>query len=525
MAVPAAQNVDYTDNQKLEMPCVLSRNLLAGKDFVFGRLDGTIVCGSITLAEDGKIGGYWHPNEASWRFSKGDLAFLDVNGNPTTVFDQLEVTDGAYILHGRFRGDPDQRWHILTEKRITPDRLNANIGQISDLIKFVRGQVNSKFVSVFLVHNISTWDALHGIYEEMSKSSDFLPIVITIPFNFGKGRFDGEDDTHIAFDEMNIPHIRFNFDDHREGLALLKALQPDIMFRQAPWDPDIPPAYSVKELSFTKLIYTDYGLGILKDRKGAITYDYDQELHQKAWMLLCANEDQKEIYQTHTHHQGKRAVVTGYPKFDQLMQRGREQSIWPIERSQRAFRLVWAPHHSVRPEWLGFGTFNLVYEEILQWAADNPDVEIVLKPHPMLFESRAHGMLSPAQIDEFIAAWEALPNTSLQTGGDYAPLLSASDAMLTDGVSFLAEYQLFGKPLIFLDSGQHVDFNLIGEYIMKGAYGVRTAGEAIDLIARLRSGTSDPLKPQRDETVRYLMPFPGASSEKTLAAIRERLPA
>jgi len=204
------------------------------------------------------------------------------------------------------------------------------------------------------------------------------------------------------------------------------------------------------------------------------------------------------------------------------MERGEQQS-WPLSADRGKFRLVWAPHHSVRPEWLGFGMFDRVYKEILQWASENPDIEIVLKPHPMLFESRAHGLLSPADITAFLEAWDALPNTAYQTGGDYAPLLGASDAMLTEGISFLAEYQLFGKPLIWLDSKQHVDFNSIGEEIMKGAYRVESAAETIELVAQLRHRKSDPLKSKRNDTVRYLMPFPGASAARTLAAIRDRL--
>jgi hypothetical protein len=150
-------------------------------------------------------------------------------------------------------------------------------------------------------------------------------------------------------------------------------------------------------------------------------------------------------------------------------------------------------------------------------------VEIVLKPHPMLFESRGQGAISKTDLDAFMNAWTALPNTSLQTGGDYGPLLSASDAMLTDGISLLAEYQLFNKPLIWVDSQQHVGFNNIGEQIIRGAYVAQSASEVVTLIDRLRKQGDDPLKQQRDETVRYLMPFLGASAENAVAAIRNGL--
>ncbi len=130
-------------------------------------------------------------------------------------------------------------------------------------------------------------------------------------------------------------------------------------------------------MEFTRLVYTDYGIGILQDNPGNIRIDYDQELHRRAWMLLCANEEQKRIYETRTEHKGLQAVVAGYPKFDKLVQRGRDQQFWPIKSAKRQFKLIWAPHHSVRPGHLGFGTFPHVYQDILRWVFRNPDVEVV----------------------------------------------------------------------------------------------------------------------------------------------------
>jgi hypothetical protein len=141
----------------------------------------------------------------------------------------------------------------------------------------------------------------------------------------------------------------------------------------------------------------------------------------------------------------------------------------------------------------------------------------------MLFESCAHRLISQTELDAFIRAWTSLDNTSLQIGGDYAQLFSASDGMLTDGISFLAEYQLFDKPLIWLDSGCNVGFNAIGERVLLGAYRVQHVRQAIDLIAELISLKTDPLRLLRREVVRYLMPFPGASCRNVLTVIRESL--
>jgi hypothetical protein len=383
-----------------------------------------------------------------------------------------------------------------------------------------------KIIAVFLVHHIAAWDAVSGIYEAMVDSADFLPIAITIPFNFNsrrQGIFDGEDDVHRGLEAMGVSHLRFNFQNHAEGLAILKSIKPDVLFRQSPWDPDIPAAYATNQLNFTRLVYTDYGIGLCEDSPGNIGLAYDQELHRRAWMLLCVCDEHKNIYQTRTTHKGVRAVVTGYPKFDKLVERGRDRQFWPIESDNRQFRLIWAPHHSVRAEHLGFGTFPFVYREILQWVTSHPDVDVVLKPHPMLFDSCAHGLMTKDAVDSFLAAWNALPNTAFVTGGDYGPLFAASDAMLTDGITFLAEYQLFPKPLIWLDSGRHLAFNTIGKKLLRGLHAATSASAALKLVDEVRKQPIDPLQDKRVEVMKTLMPYPGKSAQHVLGAIQKEL--
>ena len=235
----------------------MPRAFFLGREFHFSRADGSVVCDSLTLVDGGRIQGHRHPDEAAWEHTEKGIVFLDMQGKATTVFDRLEYQDSGWVLHGNYvKGQPGNYWHILTEKH--PRERHAALAEAADqLLRALRGAVASKIVSVFLVHNITTWDCLHGVYRCMSESEDFLPFVITIPLNFGKGMFHGEDQTHAALDELGIPHVRFNFSNHWDGLRIIKSLRPDILFRQSPWDVDIPSAYSVKQLSFTKLVYTD----------------------------------------------------------------------------------------------------------------------------------------------------------------------------------------------------------------------------------------------------------------------------
>jgi hypothetical protein len=482
----------------------------ANRTYSFGRINGSVISERLRLAENGTIAGHSHPNESAWRVNDGNLEFLNDSGAPTTIFDIVEPRQDGNVLIGRFQG---VYLHTLTQDvAVHPD---LRFRRAQEIIGSIAGARDGKYLAVFLVHHAAAWDSVSGVYEAMTTSRDFLPLAVSIPHRFGKIEYDGEDEVSRTLSKLGVPHVRFDFADHRDGLALLKSLAPDILFRQAPWDVDIPEDYSLANLSFTRLVYTDYGLGIC-DGWG----DYDTPFHNKAWLLTCANDDHRRQYAEHTHHNGLRAFVTGFPKFDKLLERGRAMSVWPLGGERRRYRIIWAPHHSVGPIGLAFGTFPWVCADILAWAARDEKIEVVFKPHPMLIET--NGGVGKELFDAFMASWNALGNTSVQTGGDYAPLMSASDAMLTDGVSFLAEYPLFDKPLVWLDSGRHAKLNPMGERAVEANYKVQTVAQAIAIFQRLRDRGDDPMKQRREAVRQYLMPFPGEAAKRVLQCVRER---
>ena len=77
------------------------------------------------------------------------------------------------------------------------------------------------------------------------------------------------------------------------------------------------------------------------------------------------------------------------------------------------------------------------------------------------------------EYDKWLEEFSNMGNVEIYTGGDYFSIFSESDAMLTDGLSFLVEYPVAtGKPLIFFDSKTHQSLNQIGELALEYAYKV-----------------------------------------------------
>lgn len=399
------------------------------------------------------------------------------------------------------------------------------MGGLSDMSPRRHG--TSRLRCVVLVHHAEAMDTLADLCLAMQDDPDFEPIVLSLPRHLpSQGRFGGEAAIHEELSRLGIPHHRFHLADDHAGAGVVRALAPDFVFRQTPWDNDIQPAFSTERLGFTRVCYAPYALPLIERymvdaaREKAVLQSNSAFL-QSCFRVYCETPDSRAQFVAAGAHPAA-AVVLGSPKFDRLSRACRSRPAWPIapRPGSRPTRILWAPHHSIGPDWLGFGVFVGIVGEMTAWAASDPGVEIALKPHPALFDQmRQFGVGEIA--DKFLEVWNALPNTAIVEGGDYGPLFAGSDMMVTDGLSFLFEYLFADKPLIFVDSGRHVPFNATGRRAVEGAYPVTTFASLRDTVDRLRSGTADHLGPARREIVDSYFRADGRSVARILDDLRQ----
>lgn len=423
----------------------------------------------------------------------------------------------------------------MEQRLAAVENLSRDLQQTVNMI--ARGPVGRKrpVRCVFLVHNVEAWDAFAEIYAAMEAADDFEPVVATV-HRWLAGPPDLYKDEHINHEELQrlrVPHIRLNMANSYEGLDILKAMKPDLLFRQAPWEVTLPPAFAAPELTFARLCYVPYAFMMIRRYKTTeaataecSSLQTDQILHRLSWRIFCETEMHKNMFR-HTAVRGDQNVVcTGYPKFDRLVRAKEREPFWPIPApdGRRRFRLIWAPHHSVKAAWLNFATFPEIHRDMLTWARTSSDIDFVMKPHPSLFEKLTDtGTMTSQALADYLRDWKELPNATIVEGADYGPLFHGSDAMLTDGVSFLSEYQLFEKPLVFLDSGCHVGFNEAGLVAIEAANIVKSFTEARTLLEKFCGGQPDPKASIRPSVVARLRPYPGQGAAKILEAIRDGL--
>ena len=85
--------------------------------WVFSHVDGEIVSERLTLGDDGRIEGYSHFNETSWRVEDGVLVFVALDGRVSTRFDRSSRQGETVVLEGDFLRDPSLGIRLRLEQR------------------------------------------------------------------------------------------------------------------------------------------------------------------------------------------------------------------------------------------------------------------------------------------------------------------------------------------------------------------------------------------------------------------------
>lgn len=378
---------------------------------------------------------------------------------------------------------------------------------------------------LFLVHMLGTWSSYHDLVEAMVRSDDFVPVVVSTARRFrGSNGLYGEEEVHRGLTARGVAHLRLAPDDLDDALSLIKAIDPDLIFRQSQWDDDVPDELATSRLGFARTCLIPYEtMNIVVNVEGERTPNtaVDSDYHRAAWLVFCTNELMLDAAVRDGAREGSQFRVVGHPKADRLR---RATPSWPVDGPAPGGRVVWSAHHTIGQGWTDFGAFHVMRDEMLAWARRRADVHFVFMPHPALlpFPDSDDSPISRAEFDGWTAAWSALPNTAVVSETEYGPTLAASDVMVTDGLSMLVEYQLFTKPVIFFDRDGHRPFNAIGERVALGVHPVRTVPDARRLAEEFLDGQPDPLRDRQQENARELFGV-GESVARILAVLRREI--
>ena len=135
---------------------------------------------------------------------------------------------------------------------------------------------------------------------------------------------------------------------------------------------------------------------------------------------------------------------TGYPHLDPLFRRGPAPSL-PLDGSRST--LLYAPTWN-----LGLTSATMLGDRLIQLVrARAPDINVVIKPHPVIGDWRP----------KWMARWRRMAAEHRgvllveDTHADIVPYLLASDVLLSDASSVIFEFLALDRPIILLTNPRH----------------------------------------------------------------------
>lgn len=273
----------------------------------------------------------------------------------------------------------------------------------------------------------------------------------------------------------------------------------DVIFFLRPYFNYYPDAFQMHKLTAnTLIIHIPYGLKVSQTNRGSLT---DYPIFRIIWKGFFENSQVIKTLDGYCKLGMPRGLYSGLPKLDAFFADIKKIKFdWKMTQ-RNAKKIIWAPHWSINGG-AKYATFQWNWRFMYEFAKAHPETSWVVKPHPHLLHSAVESGVfsSTAAFEEYLKAWNDLPNAQVYTGAYYHAIFTTSDGMILDSGSFIGEYQYVHKPMIFL-TRESEQFNEIGREILNVSYLVdgRDLNGIAKLMQKIFIEGGDPKRSVREE--------------------------
>ena len=356
-----------------------------------------------------------------------------------------------------------------------------------------------KIKVVFFPINIGMWKNDY-LFDLMLKHPRFDPCVVSffVPTDSWDYQLRNQHEMQLFFESKGYPYYNM-YDPATRKWFDIENFQPDLIFYAQGAGVGID-RYNIKALWHRCIFYyIPYCFQLENQTQG-----YNTLLDNICEAFFVPAEFYKRYYSSFFWNKAKNVVVTGYPLFDYL--RSSEKiisSMWKCGDGRK--RIIWAPHHSISDnDILNCSNFLDIADDMVKLAQHYKDrIEFVFKPHPRLRpkleEIPEWGAERTAQ---YYNLWKSMENTNY-IDGEYYDLFRSSDAMIHDSSSFIVEYLVTEKPVMFvLKPGGGPNLNEYAQSFFNHHYIGSTIDEIKSFINQVVLDGNDVRKEERQRFVR-----------------------
>lgn len=375
-----------------------------------------------------------------------------------------------------------------------------------------------KIKVAFIVGEPQKWNC-QLLYNLLQQHPNFSPFVILSPVtqitNNSLSFLATLNDLETFFNDLNISYYK-GYDEKNSRYIPINSFNADIVFFPQPWGL-YKEAQGVLHISKQALTcYLPYCFHMFNSKT-----NYTPIFHALLWRYFIECNDYFDTYKKKFSAQN--CITVGNIKLDNYLSVDCDINKSKSDK-HRPFHIIYAPHHSFSGQYK-MATFSENGRLILQLAKTYPNLKWTFKPHPRLKDELIiNKIMSLDEVNSYYEEWDRVG--SIHNSGNYYNLFSESDLMITDCISFLAEYLPSKKPLIYLDSNKHkeVDFSDLGKQITKHYYKVNNNADLLQVFELLAIEKKDPLKNSRISNISCLnIDYTISTSEKVLKHLEQEL--
>lgn len=380
-------------------------------------------------------------------------------------------------------------------KRVKNLLMKSDADGLTALVKESETKTNDKVKIVFFAHEVVCWPSLESFYFACKHDERFITDLVYIPFehvNTDK-RIDY---LKIYREDMGLPCV--NFDEYS-----LSEESPDIAVFVKPYDL-IPKQFYIDEVYkvVRRCVFLSYGFEI---SSWNLDYHFRLPLQYKAWKFIVYGDKVKELAAKYGYKNGKNVVAWGHPRADYYRNletdRRKISEEWKKKINNRK-TFLWNTQHTVK-DGVGCGTFFKWKDEVFSYFDNNSDVVLLWRPHPLMFGALVNdGVMTESELNQLIATVETKDNIILDCSFDYRNSFYASDAIITDGTSFLIEYLYTGKPLIYTPREERSIY--FYDEMCENVYTAKEKRDITKMIDDIKHGF-DPLQEKRNSYAKSLL--------------------
>lgn len=324
----------------------------------------------------------------------------------------------------------------------------------------------------FLLYSASMWscDDLYRMFEEDPRFEPFVT-VCKYTNESNKKTWPTYNQSLQFFKERGY-RVHTVSDSVGKGRGWQALGCPDVVFYLTPYHTLLPEEINEGYLQAKVLtIYIPYSYMLLQAEQ-----KYDSPGFAYSWRHYCDSEIYKKLLVAYSDIYELNTRFVGYPKMDTFFAPcdKTDSTLWKLQGHGQK-KIIYAPHHSLKDlDYCAshFATFDKNGQFLLEYARTHPEeTSWIVKPHPNLKMTvlMAGIFKTEEEYYDYLAQWDALPNAKVVQEGSYVDYFKTSDAMVCDSVSFLAEYQFTGKPLLLLTRPEQA-FNEFGSMVRNVLY-------------------------------------------------------